>query len=145
VYYYPFKYKLAYTGIAPAEFPVLLRLSEQYLIRAEAEAYGAGNGISGAIIDLDTIRHRAGLPDYSGPTDQIDLINVILHERRVELFTEYGHRWFDMQRTNTINSVMDTVCPQKGGTWNSDWMLYPIPLTEIQADSKLVQNDGYED
>jgi starch-binding outer membrane protein, SusD/RagB family len=143
MYYFPYKYKVGTTGAAPTEYVVVLRLAEQYLIRAEAEANGVGGGINQAIIDLDTIRNRAGLPDYSGPIDQGTVINEILHERRVELFTEYGHRWFDLRRSGTIDSVMTPACTKKGGTWNQDWGLYPVPLTEIQADSKLTQNNGY--
>ncbi len=37
-YYFPYKYKLGYTGMVPEEYPVFFRLSEQYLIRAEARA-----------------------------------------------------------------------------------------------------------
>ncbi len=38
MYYFANKYKLYYTGIPPEEYPVLLRLGEVYLIRAEARA-----------------------------------------------------------------------------------------------------------
>jgi hypothetical protein len=144
IYYFPYKYKLYYTpGVPPAEYPTILRLGEQYLIRAEAEANGAGNGIAAAISDLNIIRNRAGLSNYSGSSDQTSVINAILHERRVELFSEYGHRWLDLQRTGTIDSVMEPACTQKGGTWNADWQLYPVPLSDIQTDPKLVQNSGY--
>jgi starch-binding outer membrane protein, SusD/RagB family len=142
-YYFPYKYKIAFTSAAPTEYAVVLRLAEQYLIRAEAEANGAGGGVSQAIGDLNTIRNRAGLPNYAGSLDQGSVISAILHERRVELFTEYGHRWFDLQRSGMIDSVMTPACAAKGGTWSQDWELYPIPLTEIQSDSKLTQNNGY--
>jgi starch-binding outer membrane protein, SusD/RagB family len=143
VYYYPYKYKLYYTGTPPTEYVTVFRLAEQYLIRAEAEAYGAGNGTAGAVADLNTIRNRAGLPGYSGPADQASLVNAILKERRVELFTEFGHRWFDLQRTGNVDSVMGPACALKGGTWSSYDALYPIPYTEILYDTKLVQNSGY--
>jgi hypothetical protein len=64
----------------------------------------------------------------------------------VELFTEGGHRWFDLKRTGAIDAVMGApgnVCQQKGGHWDTNWQLYPIPLTELQAEPALVQNKGY--
>lgn len=143
VYYFPYKYKLYYTGQPPTEYPTILRLAEQYLIRAEAEAHGVGGGVNAAIADLNVIRNRAGLPNYSGVANPTSVINAILHERRVELFTEYGHRWLDLKRTGTVDAVMTTVTPKKGGTWKPTDSLYVIPQADILSDSKLVQNPGY--
>ena len=139
-YYYPYKYK-TYNSSSLVEYSVILRLAEQYLIRAEARAQ-QGN-LSGAIADLNVIRNRSGLASYSGAMDKPSLLTAILHERQVELFTELGHRWFDLNRTSSINSVMAVVTPQKGGSWSSNWVLFPIPLLEITSDPKLKQNPGY--
>ncbi len=77
-YYYPYKYKLYYTGLPAEEYPVLLRLAEQYLIRAEAVAQQ--NDLNGGISDLNIIRNRAGLADTSLNTQQA-LLNAIYHEK----------------------------------------------------------------
>ncbi len=138
-YYYPYKYKRN-TGNPATEYPVIFRLAEQYLIRAEARAQ-KGN-LAGAQTDVNVIRNRAGLPNTSSNT-QASLISTILRERQYELFTEYSHRWFDLKRTANIDPVMTIVCPQKGGTWVTTASLYPIPLSEIQADPNLTQNPGY--
>jgi starch-binding outer membrane protein, SusD/RagB family len=145
-YYYAYKYKVDSIPSPVTEYEMILRLGEQYLIRAEAEANGAGGGTVASITDLDTIRNRAGLSNYSGATDQASLLTAILHERQVELFTEWGHRWLDLKRTNTVNSVMGSpgnVCAFKGGVWNPDWQWYPIPKYDLQHDPHLVQNSGY--
>lgn len=143
-YNYPNKYKIGVSdpGIPVTEYVMVLRLAEQYLIRAEARAQ-QGN-IAGAQADLNVIRQRAGLPNTTANTKE-DLLFAIAHERRVELFTEWGHRWFDLKRTNTLNAVMGTggVCAAKGGTWSPDWALIPIPLGELQLNPKLTQNQGY--
>jgi hypothetical protein len=146
VYYYVFKYKNNTQNAPVTESTTLLRLAEQFLIRAEAEANGAGNGISAAVTDLNVIRIRAGLNPYSGPMDQASVLSAIYHERQVELFTEWGHRWLDLKRTSSVDPVMGVggECAAKGGTWNTDWAFYPIPLTDLQADPKLVQNNGYQ-
>jgi hypothetical protein len=139
-YYYPFKYKLYYTGTAPTEYPVVLRLAEQYLIRSEARAQQ--KNLSGAVADLNVIRNRAGLQNTSASTQQ-ELVKAIYHERRLELFTEYGHRWLDLKRTANVDAVMSVMTPKKGGTWKSTDQLYPIPLREIQSNARLTQNPGY--
>jgi hypothetical protein len=69
---------------------MVLRLAEQYLIRAEARAH-QGN-LTGAKDDLDKIRNRAGLEGIPITNTQA-MLDAIAHERQVELFTEWGHRW----------------------------------------------------
>jgi hypothetical protein len=124
---------------------MVLRLGEQYLIRAEAEA--ELNDPGDAATDLNVIRKRAGLPPTTA-ANQSDLLTAILKERRVELFSEWGHRWFDLCRTGNAPAVMATpgnVCQAKGGVWNADnhQLLWPIPQQDIKADAKLSQNPGY--
>jgi hypothetical protein len=140
-YYFPFKYKLALTGLPPAEFPTLFRLSEQYLIRAEARV--EQNNLSGAATDLNAIRTRAGLPNTAA-SSHADLLTAILNERRFELFTESGHRWLDLKRTGNVDAVMSMITPLKGGVWNTTNQLYPIPRTDIISNGKLTQNPGYQ-
>jgi len=138
-YYYPFKYKVN-TSTVLTEYYTVLRLSEQYLIRAEARA--AQDNLTGALDDLNSIRTRAGLPN-SLANDKLSILTAILHERQVELFAEWGHRWFDLKRTNTIDSVMNTVSAQKGGSWSSYKAFYPIPVKQIQNNPATIQNTGY--
>jgi len=141
-YYYPYKYKVTTVGtsVTTTEYRMMLRLGEQYLIRAEARAM-EGN-LAGAITDLNIIRNRAGLPATTA-TMQSDILKSIQHERQVELFTEMGQRWLDLKRTNSIDSVMSVVVPSKNTTWSTIQQLYPLPLTDIQRDPKLIQNPGY--
>jgi hypothetical protein len=102
------------------------------------------NDISGAKSDLDSIRLRAGLP-ASTLNDKSGLLSLILHERQVELFTEWGHRWLDLKRTSIIDNVMTTVTPQKSGgsPWQPYQQWYPIPFYDLQRDQNLIQNNGY--
>src|SRR5690606_2398228 len=57
--YYAFKYKVRQIYNDVPEYSMVLRLSEQYLIRAEARAHQ--NKLDGAIADIDRIRQRAGI------------------------------------------------------------------------------------
>lgn len=138
-YYFPNKYKKGLGSTPATENIVMFRLAEQYLIKAEAEANL--NNVSASQQDLNFIRSRAGLPNTTAST-QATLLSALLHERQIELFTE-GHRWFDLKRTGTVDAIMSIVCAQKGGSWSSYKQWYPINYSEIQANSNLVQNQGY--
>ena len=139
-YFYAYKYKVNTNTNPVSEYEMVLRLGEVYLIRAEARAQE--NNLSGASDDLDLIRFRAGLGATTATTKD-SLLSAIYHERRVELFSEWGHRWFDLRRTGMIDAVMDTAAAKKGGTWASYKGLYPIPISEITLDPNVVQNSGY--
>ena len=141
-YYFANKYKIftQNTTVPVTEYINLLRLADQYLIRAEARAQ-QGN-ISGAQSDLNAVRLRAGLP-ATVAAGKADLLTAIAHERQIELFTEIGNRWFDLKRTGTIDAVMSTVAPQKGGTWASFKQLMPVPTSEITINPHLIQTPGY--
>lgn len=137
VFYFPNKYKSAVPG---TESNIALRYAEQYLIRAEARAHM--NNLAGAATDLNAIRTRAGLPGTTASTQET-MVAAVLKERQVELFTEFGHRFLDLKRTGTIDAVMGIVAPQKGGTWNSQKQIWPIPVNEITANPNLTQAPGY--
>jgi hypothetical protein len=144
-YYYPYKYKSATFGAVVTEYEMVFRLGEQYLIRAEARAQVSN--LLGALNDLDAIRDRAGLLLVKNTNPNInkeDLLKAILKERQVELFTEWGHRWFDLIRTNNIDPVMTLVSPKKGNNkWWTIQQLYPIPAFELERAPQLTQNPGY--
>lgn len=143
VYTYPYKYQLKSnftTTFVLNEFYTVLRLAEQYLIRAEARANQ--QNLTGAIEDLDSIRSRAGLPLLSITNPFIskeDLLIAIQNERQTELFAEWGHRWFDLKRTKQADAVLKN----RKSSWNSTDTLYPIPSTERIQNPNLTQNDGY--
>jgi hypothetical protein len=139
-YYYPYKYKISnvqatYNG-SYTQYYMMLRLSEQYLIRAEAEA--RLNDLANATNDLNAIRNRAGLPNTTA-VDQSSLLAAIAHENQIEFFAEWGHRWLDLKRTGLAISVLKPLKPKL----TPDGLLYPIPFSEITADPNLKQNPGY--
>ena len=135
-YTYPSKYKSITTG-ANAEYYTVLRLAEQYLIRAEARA--EQNNVTGAQADISAIRNRAGLGATTA-SDQTSLLAAVAQERRIELNCEWGHRWFDLKRTGTVDAVIGALKP---ATWKSTAALYPVPSSELLLDANLVQNPGY--
>ena len=86
--------------------------------------------------------HPVGINTFVNGTETGQaLLDAIELERRKELIGE-GHRWFDLKRTTkTINrlncTVFCTLLPtDRAWTW-------PIPLTELNANSNITQNPGY--
>ena len=134
--YYPYKYKNRIPSAPTTEDFMVFRLGEQYLIHAEAAAE-LGN-LGTALSDLNTVRARAGLGASTAST-QADLLTAIMHERQVELFTEWGNRWFDLNRTGTAGTVLNA---EKGG-FQSYMALYPVPFSQIEVNTLLTQNPGY--
>ena len=130
------------------EYTIVLRLAEIYLIRAEARAWqNKLNGQNSSESDLNVIRDRAGLlPKLN--LDRTGLLKAIEQERKVELFGEYMHRWFDLKRTpgfaDPAKSRADEVlAPLKGEFWQSEDVYFPIPGSQIILNRNLIQNKGY--
>lgn len=134
IWYYPYKYKDESGNLL--EYSMVLRLAEQFLIRAEARAQQGE--LPGARVDINTIRERAGLPNTEADS-QSAVLAAIEQERRIELFSEWGHRWLDLRRTNRIDDVLS---PLKSD-WQSTDALYPIPESELETGPNLTQNPGY--
>ena len=127
--------------------PVLFRLAEMYLTRAEARFHL--NDINGAISDINIIRNRAGIAPRSAAQAQTnaDILQWILDERRLELAWE-GHRKYDIFRNG---QTLDRRYPGSHLTGTN----YPveieptdprivefIPRREIEAyPIPLIQND----
>lgn len=117
---------------SPATDPAyVLRIAEQYLIRAEARAQ-LGE-LEGALADLDAVRDRAGLT-ASTATSQGDILLAIENERRLEFAFE-PHRWYDLVRTNRAATVL--------GVTDARRYVMPIPAVELSADGALDPNPGY--
>lgn len=141
LFYYPFKYKIKYnSGSTHSEQPAVLRLAEQYLIRSEARAHqNKLTGANSAESDINAIRNRAGLGNTTAAT-QPQLLAAVEQERKVELFTEWGHRWFDLKRTGRANAVLGAIKP----AWQPTDTLFPLPEVEMMNDPNLKpQNPGY--
>lgn len=77
--------------------PMILRLSEMYLNRAEARIHLGKSGE--AIADINVIKERAGIPAYNPAIDGANLLDAYLDERRRELYLE-AHRFFDLMRND---------------------------------------------
>lgn len=148
IFRYPFKYKAkVLTDPLVSDYSMVIRLAEVYLIRAEALANL--EDVPNAVADLNKIRTRArdgavvgALPNYLPTINALDCLRAIEKERQVELFTEWGHRWLDLKRTDRADAVLK---PLKGINWQLTDLLFPIPDAQIinSPAYKDAQNPGY--
>ena len=136
-WYHAYKYKEQTATTPSKEYSIILRIAEQYLIRSEARAR-LGN-LSGAKDDLNKVRNLAGLGNTSANTAD-EIVDAVLQERRLELFTELGHRFFDLKRLAKLNLTLSPLKPQ----WDTNDRLFPIPQSELLLNPNLTpQNAGY--
>ncbi|WP_019990302.1 RagB/SusD family nutrient uptake outer membrane protein [Rudanella lutea] len=124
------------SGVIYMDNVPVIRISELILIRAEALARSNGDQVQ-ALADVNRIRTRAGLTALPATTTNAQLQTEIELQRRLELAFE-GHRWFDLKRRGR-----DVVKSTGNVPYGDTRTLAPIPVREIQANNKLVQNAGY--
>ncbi|ADY52557.1 RagB/SusD domain-containing protein [Pseudopedobacter saltans DSM 12145] len=119
----------------------ILRIAEQYLIRAEARVKKTVPDFLGAVEDLNLIKGRAdvSLLTFSNSLQKDDILSAIEKERRYELAFE-GHRFIDIVRTGRAAAVFGAVNPNLK---DPDFWIFPIPFAEIIKDPELEQNHGY--
>ena len=140
--YYPAKYKNVSATATPTEDQMVIRLAEVYLIHAEASA--RLNNLPQALADVNIIRVRAGLgASTANVTSQDAVLNAIMHERQVELFCEWGNRWFDLKRNVTPETSAATILGAEKTGYTANAGLYPIPQAQILLNNLLKQNPGY--
>ncbi|MBK5721050.1 RagB/SusD family nutrient uptake outer membrane protein [Dysgonomonas sp. Marseille-P4677] len=134
---------------ASTDFP-LFRLSEIYLMYAEAVLRGGtdskGNASANALNYVNKVRQRA-YGNNSGDINAGQLtLNFILDERARELHLECTRRT-DLIRFDKFTSG-DYLWEFKGGVAegkaiDTKYNLYPIPETDLSANSNMKQNTGY--
>jgi hypothetical protein len=122
----------------------LIRLAD--IILAKAEALNQKNGPNQESIDLiNQVRDRAfnhDITKYKKLSDfaSKDALNDwILKERGWELYFE-GHRRMDLIRNGKF---LDMATARGATDPTGKRLLFPIPQSEIDINSKLVQNPGY--
>ncbi|HLW08361.1 MAG TPA: RagB/SusD family nutrient uptake outer membrane protein, partial [Marinilabiliaceae bacterium] len=118
----------------------IMRMSEAYLIAAEADVYV--NGGSGALQFINKVRTRAGAKPLSGTVS----LRTILDERGRELCGE-GTRFYDLKRTGMFKnaSYLSETHPDLVSYFNPDYALRPISSTYLATLEEGVeyQNPGY--
>jgi hypothetical protein len=126
----------------------ILRLSEQYLIAAEADVQLNNAGEAASLVNV--LRTRAAIKTPVNHTADMQVnasqmtLDFILDERARELCGEYM-RWFDLKRTGKLQSRITSYNPDITA-FNPNYYLRPVPLVEIQGltnGAAFGQNPGY--
>lgn len=103
-----------------------------------AEALNENGKTAAALVQLNRVRNRAGLAEYTGLAQTETRDNIAL-ERRFELSFE-GHRWFDLVRTGKALPALTPVGMR-------DYMtVFPVPLAQVRVMNNaaiFAQNPGY--
>lgn len=134
----------------PYEFP-LIRLGDVLLMLAEA--YNESGATDKAVIELNKVRERVGMPGLdSGPAwlavnGKEDMARRIRRERAFELAGE-GQRYWDLKRWGLLEQSVKNATDIFGDlmytrTYQERHQLWPIPLVEMERNLSLTQNPGW--
>ena len=134
----------------PYEFP-LIRLGDVLLMLSEA--YNEHGETDKAIVELNKIRQRVGMPLLnSGATwlavsGKDEMTQRIRNERAYELVGE-GQRYWDIRRWGILQSTVKNATDIFGNlmyqrTYQPRHETWPIPLVEMERNLNLVQNEGW--
>ncbi len=117
-----------------------LRLSEIFLIHAEAETRKAVPDYTSALNSLNIIRNRAGVNPKSF-LDQATLLEDIRNEKLLELFFENGEPYYDIVRFDRLGNL--TASDIKSTLVSDTRFILPIPARALNGNNLLIQNPGY--
>lgn len=148
----PFKFELdpnaSQTNMGN-DYP-LFRLTEMYLIKAEAQNELGRPGDAKNLVD--ELRRRANADEVSGTIDQQRMRKIILQERGFEFIWEIQRRQ-DLIRYEFAHGGSESDDPyaqtwtgqwsHKGGTSSGHRALFPIPQQQLSVNPNLAQNPGY--
>lgn len=149
-----------YTSTLSSQFWIEMRLAEIYLIRSEANA--RQDLMAPAYEDLNAVRTRAGMPALPMKASWSDYVNDLLKERVCELGME-GHRLADLIRLGKAQDVLDgqylhgikitqkgagfeyqrVICDPSVRRFPAKFNVYPIPYSELKANSLCTQNQEW--
>lgn len=104
-----------------------------------AEALNELGRTSEAIIQLNNVRNRAGLPGTSA-VSQVDVRQAILNENLVELPLE-GSRWFTLIRSGRISQEVPNILTNVFDA--NSRLLWPVSETSLRQNENLTQNKAY--
>lgn len=126
-----------------AENFIAIRYTDVLMLKAECILRGAPGTQADVDAIVNQVRTRAGLPNKTNIT-----LAQLFDERRKEFAAE-GSRWFDLQRSGNLVTIMNAWkavddVQSKIGTVSANHVIYPVPQSQMDAAPGLyTQNPGY--
>lgn len=148
-YIYKFFDQLAIDKTAKSDLNwTIYRYTDILLMYAEAQVNADGHPNQESSDIVDQIRGRAGLSAFA-KKDADSFLREVWNQRYFDLCYE-NKMWFDILRTRKIRDDKSGEYVNFVG-YKTNWdkvytetqLLFPIPLSERQANSNLIQNPGY--
>lgn len=124
---------------------IAVRYTDVLMLKAECVLRGApGSQATDVDAVVNQVRARASLPPISNVT-----LDQLLDERRRE-FADEGLRWFDLQRSGKLITIMNNwiatedAALHKMNQVTPNYIIYPVPQSQLDAAPGLyTQNPGY--
>jgi hypothetical protein len=122
-----------------------VRYTDVLLLKAECVLHGApGSQATDVDAVVNQVRARAGQPAIANVT-----LPQLFDERRKE-FADEGLRWFDLQRSGNLITIMNAwiatedAALHKMNQVTANYVIYPVPQSQVDAAPGLYgQNSGY--
>jgi hypothetical protein len=123
---------------------IAIRYTDILMLKAECILHGAPGTQADVDGIVNQVRARAGQPAIAGVT-----LTQLFEERRRE-FANEGSRWFDLQRSGNLVTIMNAwrtvedATLHKVNTITANSIIYPVPQSQLDAAPDLYsQNPGY--
>jgi hypothetical protein len=123
---------------------IAIRFTDILMLKAECILHGAPGTPADVDAIVNQVRARAGQPAIVGVT-----LPQLFDERRRE-FANEGSRWFDLQRSGDLITIMNAWKNVEDATLHkmnpitANYIIYPVPQSQLDATPGLYkQNPGY--
>ena len=122
---------------------IAIRYTDVLMLKAECILHGAPGTQADVDAIVNQVRTRAGVAPLTNVT-----LSQLFDERRRE-FADEGTRWFDLQRSGNLVTIMNNWIASEDASHRinqvtPDYIIYPVPQTQLDAAPGLyVQNHGY--
>lgn len=128
---------------------IVIRYADVLLMRAEALA--ETGDVIGARDLVNQVRARVSMPtvqSVQGTVNQNQMIQIVRHERRVELALE-GLRFMDLKRWGEVFDAFRRADSDPVSGYNPNYLgrkseVFPIPQSELDVNPKLVQHPAWQ-
>ena len=126
---------------------IAIRYTDILLLKAECVLNGAPGSKA---TDVDAVVNQVRTRAVAGVAPLVDVTLAQLYDERRKEFADEGSRWFDLQRSGNLVTIMnnwiavDDVIRKQMNPVVAGYVIYPVPQSQLDAIPGLyTQNTGY--